>query len=197
MRLVLASQSRARADLLRAAGLAIETAAPRIDERAAEAPLVEEGFEADDVAAVLAQAKALDVSARAPSALVIGADQTLVCEGIRLNKPKTQGDARAQLLALQGRTHTLHSAVCVAEDGQSVYEHVAAAHLTMRPLSPKEVGAYMASVGDAALASVGGYQIEGPGVRLMEKIVGDHFTILGLPLLPLLAFLRSRDALEF
>ncbi len=197
MRLILASKSPTRADMLRAAGLDIEIASPDIDERAAEAPLTEEGFGAEDIAAVLAQAKAVDVSSRNPSALVIGADQTLDCDGERFHKPETQDAARAQLLALQGRTHTLHAVVTVARDGMPVFSHAAAAHLTMRALSPKEVGVYMAHVGDAALGSVGAYQIEGPGIRLMERIVGDHATILGLPLLPLLAFLRSQGALEF
>ena len=197
MRLILASKSQTRAQILRDAGLAIETIPADVDERAAEAPLTEEGFGADDIAAVLAQAKALDVSGRTPSATVIGADQTLECEGTRYHKPATQADARAQLLALQGRTHTLHSAISIARDGAPVFEHVTAAHITMRPLSPKEVGAYMAHVGDAALQSVGCYQIEGPGARLMDGIVGDHFTILGLPLLPLLGYLRSQDLLDF
>lgn len=197
MRLVLASKSPTRAALLRGAGLEITLEAPDVDERAAEAPLTAEGFGAEDIAAVLAQAKATDVSARHPSALVIGADQTLECEGTRFHKPRTQDEARAQLLALQGRTHTLHAACTVARDGAPVFSHVAAAHLTLRTLSPKEIGVYMAHVGDAALMSVGAYQIEGPGIRLMERIVGDHATILGLPLLPLLAFLRSEGALEF
>ena len=197
MRLVLASKSQARARLLRDAGLAIDTVPPQVDERAAEAPLLEEGFGAEDVAAVLAQAKALDVSQREASALVIGADQTLECEGKRFNKPATQEEARAQLLALQGRTHTLHAAVTVARDGEVLFDHVAAAHLTLRPLTPREVGIYMATVGDAALGSVGAYQIEGPGIRLMERVLGDHFTVLGLPLMPLLAFLREQNAVEF
>lgn len=196
-RLVLASKSQARADLLRAAGLDIEPVPADIDERAAEAPLLAEGFGAEDIAAVLADAKALDVSARQPGALVIGADQTLDCEGTRHHKPASQEEARAQLLALQGRTHTLHTAVTLARDGASLFAHQGVAHLTMRSLTPKEIGTYMADMGDLALQSVGAYQIEGRGIRLMERIDGDHATILGLPLLPLLAALRAQGALDY
>lgn len=193
--LILASASPTRLTLLTQTGLTVTPDPAWIDERAAEAPLADLG--ADDIAAVLAEAKAQDVSARRPGALVIGADQTLECDGKRYHKPQSQEAARAQLLELQGRTHALHSAVAVVRDGQSVFAHAGTAHLVMRPLTPREVGEYMALVGDDALGSVGAYQLEGPGARLMTSVTGDYFTVLGLPLLPLLAFLRETGEVAF
>ena len=193
--LILASSSAARAALLENAGLAFRRVPADIDERAAEEPLAAGGAGPGDIAELLAEVKALDVSARHPGALVIGADQTLGLGEARFNKPEDMEAARRQLLALSGRTHTLHSAVCVARDGAILWRELAAAHMTMRPLSPAFVGQYLAAVGDRALKSVGCYQLEGPGIQLFERIDGDYFTILGLPLLPLLAFLRSEGAI--
>ena len=194
--IVLASGSPYRAKMLRDAGLEVEAIPADIDERAAEAPLLEADLDPQDVASILAEAKALDVSTRRPDALVVGADQTLAVGDERLHKPKDMEEARRRLLALSGRTHHLHSAVVLAERGEAVWRHVSMARMTMRDLDPAFVGRHLAAVGEAALTSVGAYQIEGPGVQLFERIEGDLFTIIGLPLLPLLAELRSREAID-
>jgi septum formation protein len=196
MRLILASASRARQALLANAGVAFEVAPAAIDERAAEQPLLETGATPEDIAVALAMAKAVSVSGLRPQDLVIGADQVLDVGDERLTKPKDMDAARRQLLSLSGRTHALHSAVATARAGETTWHHVETAWLTMRPLDPRAVGRYLAEAGDAALASVGAYQIEGPGVRLFERIEGDYFAILGLPLLPLLAHLRAEGAIE-
>lgn len=196
MALVLASGSRIRADLLRNAGLTIETDPSDVDERAVEAPLLEAGFPPEDLAGVLAEAKANDVSARRHGDLVIGADQVLAFEGERRTKPEDMEAARRQLLAFSGKTHELHSAVVISRDGEAVWRHVSTARLKMRHLSPPFIGHYLADAGEQVLSSVGAYQLEGIGVQLFEKIEGDYFTILGLPLLPLLAELRVLGVLE-
>ncbi|WP_181705116.1 Maf-like protein [Chthonobacter rhizosphaerae] len=196
MSLVLASGSPTRAGLLTQAGLLFERESPDVDERAVEATLADTGVFADDVALVLAEVKATEVSARRPGSLVIGADQTLSLGEERFHKPADMEAARRQLLALRGQTHQLHSAVVVAEDGDVLFRHVSTANLTMRDFTPAFVGHYLAVVGDRALGSVGCYQVEGYGIQLFEAIEGDHFTILGLPLLPLLAFLRTRGVVE-
>ncbi len=194
--LILASKSQARALLLSNAGLTFETFAADVDERAAEQPLVEAGAPPADIASLLAQVKATDVSSRNPGALVIGADQTLGFGDKRFNKPEDEAAARRQLMDLAGQSHQLHSAVACAKDGEILWSHVSTATLTMRPLSPEEVGHYMARVGEQVRSSVGCYQLEGLGVQLFEKIDGDYFTILGLPLLPLLSYLRQSQGLE-
>lgn len=196
MALVLASGSRIRAELLENAGLSIVVDPADIDERAVEEPLLKAGFSPDDLALVLAEAKANDVSERRPGDLVIGADQILAFEGERHTKPENMEAARRQLLAFSGKTHELLSAVVISKDGEAIWRHVSTARLTMRDLSPAFVGHYLAQVGDVALSSVGAYQLEGPGVQLFEKIEGDYFTVLGLPLLPLLAELRKLNVLE-
>lgn len=196
MTLVLASGSPARRAILANAGLSFEVAPARIDERAAEEPLVEAGAAPDDIASALAMVKAANVSEARPGDLVIGADQVLEVDGERLTKPADMEAARRQLLKLSGRTHQLHSAVACAHGGEIVWQHIEAAHLTMRKLSPAFVGRYLAAVGDEALKSVGAYQLEGRGIQLFDKIDGDYFVILGLPLLPLLAFLRSEGIVE-
>lgn len=194
--LVLASASRSRQTLLTNAGIAFEAVPAPIDERAAEAPLLAAGAPLADVALALAMAKATAVSEQHGADLVVGADQVLAFEGERLVKPETMEAARAQLLRLAGKTHTLHAAVVCAHNGEIVWQHVEAAHLTMRPLSPGFVGRYLAAIGDKALESVGAYQLEGHGIQLFDKVDGDYFAILGLPLLPLLAFLRSEGVIE-
>jgi len=196
MTLVLASGSAVRATLLKNAGLDAEIVPANVDERGVEAPLVEAGFPPDDLAAVLAEAKAAEVSARRPGDLVIGADQTLALGCERFNKPDGMEGARRHLLKLSGETHALHSAVVLVRDGETLWRHVSTARLTMRDLTPKEIGVYLAEAGDAVLSSVGAYQLEGIGVRLFEKIEGDYFTILGLPLLPLLAQLRQMKVID-
>jgi len=191
--LILASQSRSRRALLEAAGLPIEICPADLDERAIEASVANPDPAA--IAALLARLKAQRVSAGRPDRLVVGADQTLALGSSRLAKPADIGEARAQLTALSGRTHELHCAVAVIADGRVLFEHVEAAQLTMRQVSPGFLDDYLAASGSAVTTSVGGYQIEGRGIQLFERIEGDHFTILGLPLLPLLKFLRHHGSL--
>lgn len=192
-RLVLASQSRFRASLLRNAGIAFETRPADIDEgviktrmRAAQAPAAE-------VAEALAGAKAILVSQSDPEALVIGADQMLVCAGAWLDKPANRDEARASLAHLRGRRHQLLSAVCLAQGGEIVWRNLETAHLTMRAFSGAFLEHYLERVGEDVSLSVGAYQLEGLGGQLFEAIEGDYFCILGLPLLPLLAELRRRQ----
>jgi septum formation protein len=191
MALVLASGSRIRATLLANARLDFTVDPATVDERAVEAPLLEAGFPPEDIAQVLAEAKALDVAGRRPQDLVIGADQVLGLGNARFTKPADMEAARRQLLDLSGKTHELHSAVVLARGDEVLWRHVSTARLTMRALSPAEIGRYLALAGDAVLSSVGCYQLENVGVRLFERIEGDYFTILGLPLLPLLGELRA------
>jgi septum formation protein len=191
--LVLASQSPTRQALLANAGIDFEAVAAEIDERAVQQA---SGLSAPgDIAALLAREKALSVSSRQPGKYVIGADQTLA-QGERLfSKPAGRSQAAEQLCALAGRIHQLHSAVAVARDGTILFEAVAIAAMTMRRLGEAEIDVYLDQAGEAVTSSVGAYQLEGLGVHLFERIEGDHFTILGLPLLPLLAFLRSERLL--
>ena len=193
--LLLASGSMTRRDMLVAAGVPVEIARPEIDERAIEAPLVAGGAPPEAVAAALACAKALAVSQARPGRLILGADQTLTCDGEAFHKPPTRMAAADQIAALAGRTHELHSAFVIARDGAPIIEGAAVARLTMRDLSPGFIISYLDAVGNAALSSVGGYQVEGAGAQLFERIEGDHFTILGLPLLPVLAALRDLSIL--
>jgi len=196
MNLVLASASSARRSILQNAGLSFEVVPAEIDERAAEEPLLKAGATPDDIATALAMVKASTVSEARSDALVIGADQVLDLGGERLTKPADMEAARRQLLKLSGKTHVLHSAVACARGGAIVWQHVEAAALTMRKLDPAFIGRYLAAVGDDALKSVGVYQLENRGIQLFEKVEGDYFGILGLPLLPLLAFLRSEGVVE-
>ncbi|SDU41936.1 Maf-like protein [Stappia sp. ES.058] len=194
--IVLASGSRIRGELLRNAGLRFSVDPADVDERAIEEPLLRSGFSPVDIATVLAEAKAQAVSERHSGAFVIGADQVLEFEGGRLTKPENMEAARRQLLAMSGKTHALHSAVVLARNGETLWRHVGTVRLKMRDFGPAFVGRYLAQVGDAALTSVGAYQLEGPGVQLFETIDGDYFSVLGLPLLPLLARLRDEGAIE-
>jgi septum formation protein len=191
MSLILASASSIRGTLLRNAGLSFEVVPADIDERAAEQPLLAAGATPEDVALGLAMAKAVSVSERRSGDLVIGADQVLDFMGERLTKPADMEAARRQLLRLAGRTHQLHSAVAGARDGNVVWSTVETATLKMRPFEPAAAGQYLARAGETALQSVGAYQLESFGVQLFEAIEGDYFAILGLPLLPLLGFLRE------
>jgi nucleoside triphosphate pyrophosphatase len=191
--LILASQSRARQALLTKAGIGFEAVTAEIDERAVQQA---SGLSAPgEIASLLAREKALSVSARQPGQFVIGADQTLALGERLFSKPAGRAQAAEQLRALAGRSHELHSAVAVARDGKILFEAVAIAGMTMRRLGEAEIDVYLDEAGDAVTSSVGGYQLEGLGVHLFERIEGDHFTILGLPLLPLLAFLRSERLL--
>jgi len=187
--LILASQSRARQMLLVNAGIHFEAVPADIDERAVQQS---SGLLApDEIAALLAREKALSVSMRQPGKYVVGADQTLALETRLFSKPSGRAAAAEQLRDLAGRSHQLHSAVAVARDGKILFETTAIARMTMRQLSGAEIRTYLDEAGEAVTSSVGAYQLEGLGVHLFERIDGDHFTILGLPLLPLLAFLRS------
>ena len=188
--LVLASRSPSRSALLAGAGLDFATEPSRVDERAVEEPLLAAGADPGAIALHLAEAKALDVAARRPGELVLGCDQTLGLDGRRFVKPESHADARAQLESLRGRTHELRSALVLADGPTVLWRHVSVARLSVRPFSDAWLDDYMAAVGDAVLGSVGCYQLEGRGVGLFEAIDGDWFTILGLPLLPLLAELR-------
>jgi septum formation protein len=191
--LILASQSRARQALLTNAGISFEAVTAEIDERAVQQA---SGLSAPgEIASLLARAKALSVSARQPGQFVIGADQTLALGERLFSKPAGRAQAAEQLRALAGRSHELHSAVAVARDGQILFEAAAVARMTMRRLGEAEIDVYLDEAGDAVTSSVGAYQLEGLGVHLFERIEGDHFTILGLPLLPLLAFLRRQRLL--
>lgn len=194
--IVLASGSPFRRKMLEDAGLAVEAVPARIDERAVEAATEGSGIMPGELAAILAEAKALDVSERMPGRLVVGADQTLSLGDAVLHKPRDMEEARRRLLALSGRTHELNSAVVLARDGAVLWRHVATARLTMRALDPAFVGRHLSRVGDRALSSVGAYQVEGEGIQLFEAIEGDHFTIVGLPLMPLLAELRALGAID-
>lgn len=195
--LVLASASATRRRLLEAAGLRFAQTPSRIDEGVVrEAMLGEGALDAEDLARVLAQAKAEDISGAEPGALVIGCDQTLARDGEVLNKPSDMEAARRQLLALRGKPHTLYSAAVLVRDGEVLWEHTARADLVMRDYSPAFVGRYLAAAGDAALSSVGAYQLEGLGAQLFAHVEGDFFTVLGLPLLPLLEALRNEGVLD-
>jgi len=196
MAIILASQSAARQAILKNAGLAFKSLPAGIDERAAEEPLLQSGAGADDLAQALAMIKASRVSEQRPADLVIGADQTLEFDGERLTKPADMAAARRQLLKLAGKSHRLHCALACCRRGAVLWQHMESVTLTMRPLTPEQIGRYLAKVGEAALTSVGAYQIEGPGIQLFERIDGDYFAILGLPLLPLLTFLRAQGEIE-
>lgn len=195
-KLVLASGSPYRRALLENAGIAIEAVSANVDERAIEAPLRETGVTPEDVALVLAEAKADEVSSRKPGALVLGCDQTLSLGDEVLHKPADMEAARRQLLRMSGKTHYLNSAMVLMRDGQALWRHVAVAGMSVRELSPAFVGRYLAAVGDKALTSVGAYQIEGRGIQLFDRIEGDYFTIVGLPLLPLLTELRRMEFID-
>jgi septum formation protein len=191
--LILASQSAARQALLANAGIAFEAIPAEIDERAIE--LASGLSSPGEIAALLAREKAISVSLRHPDQFVVGADQTLALDERLFSKPAGRAQAAAQLRALAGRTHELHSAVAVARDGETLFADAAIARMTMRQLDADVISAYLDAAVKAVTTSVGAYQLEGLGVHLFERIEGDHFTILGLPLLPLLKFLRSERLL--
>jgi septum formation protein len=192
--LILASKSEGRRLVLAQAGLPFESRPADVDERGVEASLGPVG--ADAVAAELARAKALAVSAEAPGRLVIGADQVASCETRIFGKPEDREKAAELLRFLSGRRHRLHSAIALARDGAVIFETVAHADLTMRMLSDDFIAAYLDAMGDKALASAGAYQVEGLGAQLFSKVEGDHWTIMGLPILPLLDALRGLGVLS-
>ena len=188
-KLILASQSLARQTLLHNAGFSFDAIPADIDERAAQfgSGLTEPG----SIAALLARAKAAEVSSRHPSRVVIGADQTLALGERLFNKPAAREQAFAQLRDLAGQTHELHAAITVVRDNQVLFTDVSVARMTMRPLGDDAINAYLDAAGEKVMTSVGCYQLEGLGVHLFDRIEGDHFTILGLPLLPLLDYFRG------
>lgn len=191
--LVLASKSATRLSLLVHAGVPVETVAADVDERALQAEAGD--IDPARIALLLARAKALSGAKAAPGRLVLGADQTLALGPRIYHKPDSAATARAQLGELAGHTHALHSAVALAFDGTIVFETVVSAFLTMRPLSEEALDAYLAAAGTRVLTSVGAYQLESLGVHLFTRVDGDHFTILGLPLLQLLPFFRDQGLL--
>ena len=194
--LVLASASAARRAVLAAAGLRFAVEAAAVDEAAIKESARAEGLSAAEAATVLAEAKARRVASRAPDdALVIGADQILVCDGAWFDKPPDAAAARAQLLALRGRTHELATALVCWRGGERVWGHVETPRLTMRPFSDAFLDAYLDAEGDAVLSSVGAYRLEGLGAHLFAAVRGEHAAVLGLPLLPLLGFLRGHGVL--
>ena len=195
-RIILASSSPFRLAMLRSAGIATEPIPSQIDERAVEAAIGDAPVAPDDLARILAEAKAVEVSERHPEALVVGSDQTLSLDEEILHKAADMEEARRRLLKLSGRTHHLNSAVVVAKGGEAIWSHVAIARMSMRRLDPGFVGRYLSRVGDQALRSVGVYQIEREGIQLFDAIEGDHFTIVGMPLLPLIGELRRLGAID-
>lgn len=194
--LVLASASRTRRSLLQNAGLEVVTDAAEIDEGAVKDEMRRHGAAVEAVALELATRKAQAVATRHPDALVIGADQMLDAGGSWFDKPTDRAAAARQLAALAGRTHRLVSATVVIEGGREIWRTADSATLHMRPLGPAFIERYLDQVGPAALGSVGAYQLEGRGAQLFTRIEGDYFTILGLPLLPLLAFLRQHGIID-
>ena len=194
-RVVLASASPTRAHLLRAAGVPFEQRPAAVDEASLKEALRAEAVSAGDAAVALAELKAQRVASQMPDAIVLGADQILTCEERWFDKPQDRAGAQAQLGALAGRWHELATAVVAFHGGARVWHHLAVPRLWLRDSSPEFLEAYLDALGGAALGSVGAYQIEGLGAQLLARIQGDHFAVLGLPLLPLLEFLRGQGVL--
>jgi septum formation protein len=191
--LVLASRSRIRQTLLQAAGIPVDTQPADVDERGLETAAGSQSPQA--VAALLAREKASAVARLNTGRLVLGADQVLALGQERFAKPADRAVARAQLAKLRGRTHELHSAIAFVQDTTVLFEHVSIARLTMRMFSDRFLDHYLGTVGDEVRLSVGAYQLEGLGIQLFERVEGDYFTVLGLPLVPALAFLRQHSCL--
>jgi len=194
--LVLASSSPFRRMLMENAGLVFEAVAADIDERRIEAALEDAHARPEQVAVELARAKALEVSRRMTGALVIGSDQTMSLGERVYHKPKDVEEAKRHVLSLSGKTHRLNSGIALARDGEVLWDHLSHADLTVRTLSADFVERYVARCGEKLLGSVGAYQLEGEGIQLFSEIRGDYFTILGLPMLPLLDKLRDLRAID-
>ncbi len=189
--IILASGSQTRLALLERAGLSVDVVAPSVDEQEMKASFQAEKAPAEACAEALAELKAMRISARYPGAIVIGADQMLDCNGVWFDKPADQAHARAHLQALRGKSHRLVTAAVVALNGSRIWHTIDTATLTMRPFTDAFLDDYLARVGPSVLSSVGAYHLEGLGAQLFSRVDGDFFTILGLPLLPLLGFLRD------
>jgi septum formation protein len=196
MTVVLASASPIRRRLLEAAAVAVEAVPARVDEASLREGLDAEGATPRDTADALAEFKARKVSGRVPEAIVLGCDQVLECDGARFDKAGTLDEARARLRALSGKTHQLHAAVVAYRAGQPLWRVVPTVRLTMRPLTDEAIDAYLAEAGEGVLGSVGCYEFEGLGARLFTAYAGDYFSILGLPLLPVLDFLRNQGEIR-
>ncbi|MEM6546697.1 MAG: Maf family protein [Pseudomonadota bacterium] len=195
MTLLLASASKARADMLRAAGVAVCIRPAWIDEAAVKSAMRAEAAAPRDLADTLAELKAARISGSAPGHLVLGADQILVQAGTIFDKPRDALEARKHLKALRGKSHHLISAAVIVIDGVPIWRHIGQAELTMRPFSDAFLDTYLESLGETALQTVGGYHLEGLGAQLFSRVQGDYFTILGLPLLQVLDFLRVRGVI--
>ncbi len=193
--IVLASQSAARRKMLEDAGVHVETYPARVDEDEIKLALRAEGASVEDAAVKLAEAKARRIADKFPGAIVIGCDQMLDCNGVWFDKPVDRAHAAAHLRAFSGKTHRLVSAAVAYRNMVRVWHHVDSAKLTVRILTDESIETYLDAVGDAALGSVGAYQLEGLGAQLFTRVDGDYFTVLGMPLLPLLGFLRANGAL--
>lgn len=195
-RLILASNSASRKALMAGARLDFTSEAADIDERRIEAELAAKDATPPEIAVALARAKAIEVSRRMPDAHVIGSDQVLSLGGRLLHKPANMAEAGDHIRAMSGTTHHLNCGVAIAHKGEAIWSDVSIARMTMRPISDDFLEKYLAMAGDGILGSVGAYHFEGPGIQLFEKIDGDYFTILGLPMLTLLAGLRQLDLID-
>lgn len=195
VRLILASQSKIRREILLNAGMQFETITSHVDEAAAKEGMTAENISLSDQAVYLAELKALRVS-QMTTGLVIGADQILDLDGKGFDKPSTLAEAKQRLLDLSGKTHCLQTAVVGCIDGKTLWKHIARPRLTMRQLTPRFVDRFVETEGETLLTSVGAYQIEKTGIQLFERIEGDYFSIMGLPILPLLAWLREIGAVH-